>query len=226
MGDTIYSIADFEKKITSRQFIEMSFKAFDASSSSQDGISALRLRKGRFHKKLIEEILPISAFLGCFERPGLELCCQYYSGNQGFDAKIYCDGKWVERGGLHEEYCLEVSVACNKQDYLRRECIDKGQVCFGGGAIRRLADGSIESTPRAYSPDDLVKEHLDYVQTRLVDKTSKNYSAKTFLIIPLVPTTLIMPSEWISILEKLQLASLPFCGLFVYDTVSQRKASF
>ena len=115
-------------------------------------------------------------------------------------------------------------MACAKEDYLRRECIDKGQVCFGGGPIRRLANGNIESLPRVFSPDDLLDEHITYIQSRLADKTRKNYPDNTFLIIPLVPTTWLMAGDWICILEKVQSKSLPFCGLFVSDTVSQRKA--
>ena len=142
----------------------------------------------------------------------------------GHDGKIYCGGRWVEKGVLYNEYCVEISVACDEKDYLRRECIDRGQVCFGGGPIRRLANGSIESSPRVFSPDDLIDEHLTYIQSRLAVKTKKNYPDNTFLIIPLVPTTPLMAGEWISTLGKLQSASSPFCGLFVYDTVSQRKA--
>ena len=63
-----YCLQDFSKKMAGREFIDMSFKAFDASRKSPNGISVVRLRKGQFAKKLVEEILPVSAFLGYFER--------------------------------------------------------------------------------------------------------------------------------------------------------------
>jgi hypothetical protein len=172
---------------------------------------------------LVEEILPISAFLGYFERPGLELYCQFYSGNQKYDARIYCEGWFVENDYLKEEYFLEVSTVCDQVDYLRRECIDKGQPFFGGPA-RRLANGEIESTPKSFSPEIIVEDNLSNIRSTLSKKARKGYPENTFLIIPLVPTVLLWPGEWLDVLKKLQSVNLPFCGVFVYDSVSQRKA--
>ena len=129
----------------------------------------------------------------------------------------------MENDYLKNEYFLEVSMTCDQADYLRRECIDKGQPYFGG-PTRRLANGDIESTPRVFSPEVIVKENLSNIQSRLSKKAKKGYSENTFLIIPLVPTVLLRPGEWLDVLEKLQSESLPFCGVFVHDTVSQRKA--
>ena len=71
----------------------------------------LRLRKDDFYKKLVEEILPIASFLGTFERVDLNVECEYFSGDQSYDAKIYCDGLLVEKGSMRKEYFLEISVS-------------------------------------------------------------------------------------------------------------------
>ncbi|MFO0792795.1 MAG: hypothetical protein U0586_01905 [Candidatus Brocadiaceae bacterium] len=47
-------------------------------------------------KILLKEVLPIAAFLGCFERPGLDLYCQYFSGDQSFDAKFIVKVYWLK----------------------------------------------------------------------------------------------------------------------------------
>ncbi|MDQ7836925.1 MAG: hypothetical protein RDU59_00305 [Thermodesulfobacteriota bacterium] len=138
-------LRDFETKLESRTFIDKAFNAFEGLLQSETGISNLRLRKDGC-KGLIEEILPIATFLACFERPGLNLYCQYFPRNQkgstteNFEAKVYCEGLLVEKGAMHNEYLVEVSIACHPNDYLKRECAEKGLPCFGG-EIKRLPDG-------------------------------------------------------------------------------------
>lgn len=217
-------LSDYETKLGSRIFIEKAFRALEDLLQSDEGKSNLRLRKGTC-KKFIEEVLPIAAFLGCFERPGLDLYCQYFSGDQSFDAKIYCEGLLVEREHLKKEYSIESSIACHEKDYLKRECLEKGIPCFGGSDIERLPNGNIKSIPQVRTPDDLIDEHLNFIKSRIEKKSQKNYPDNTFLLIPLFPDTLIMQREWMSILEKLMSVDhiSTFCGLFVYDSISQRK---
>jgi hypothetical protein len=215
---------DFETRLDSRTFIIKAFDALERQRQLSNGISNLRLRQGPC-KELIEEILPISAFLGCFERPGLNLFCEYFgSSNQNFDAKIYCEGLLVEHGSLHKEYFLEVSVAVHEKDYLKRESIEKGVPCFGGDKIERQSDGTIQSTPQTRTPVDLIDEHLNWIRSRIENKSKKDYQNNTFLIIPLFPDSFLMQSEWRIILEKLLPMDIScFCGLFIYDSLSHRK---
>ena len=223
-------LKDFEAKLESRTFIEKAFNAFNLLQSEVD-ISKLRLRKDGC-KELVEEILPVATFLGCFERPGLNLFCQYFPRNKkgsmtkSFEAKVYCEGLLVEKRALHNEYFIEVSVACHPKDYLKRECSVKGFPCFEGSEIERQPDGTIKSAPQARTSCDLIAEHLNYIRSRIEDKSNKNYPNNTFLIIPLFPDAIIMQGEWMSILEKLLAVEhiSAFCGLFVYDSISHRKA--
>lgn len=220
-------LSDFEKRLSSEEFIEKVNSLFINTRNSEDGISRLRLRKDNC-KKLIEELLPISQFLKVFERPGLDLYCEYFSGNQNFDAKIYCGGWFVEQQVMCPEYFLEVSVSIHPKDHLKRECLEKGIPCFGGNNIERLKDGTIQSLPRVFTPDDLINEHFEYIKSRIEDKVNKEYPDKTYLIIPLFPDTLIMQDEWIEIIKKLidyfklERSIAKFCGLFIYDSISQR----
>lgn len=216
-----WSLREFEKRLSSKEFVEKASYALLRERDSEGGISRLRLRKGKC-KKLIEEVLPISVFLRCFERPGLDLYCEYFSGNQNYDAKIYCKGLLVEKQSLRGEYFLEVSIACHPKDYLKKECLEHGLPSFGGDDIERLKDGTIKSSPCVFNP---IETHLKFIKSRIEEKNKIQYPSNTYLIIPLFPDTVIMPDEWIEIIRRL--ASIDnifskFCGLFVYDTSSNR----
>ncbi len=217
-------LSDYEIILKSKIFIEKAFNALEGLFQLDNGISNLRLKKGTC-KKFIEEVLPIAAFLGCFERPGLNLYCQYFSGDQSFDAKVYCEGVLVEKGHLQKEYFIETSIACHEKDYLKRECLEKGIPCFGGSDIARVPNGTIKSVPQVRTPADLIDEHINYIRLRIEKKSVKNYPDNTFLVIPLFPDTILMQREWLSILEKLVSVDhiSIFCGIFVYDSISHRK---
>lgn len=131
----------------------------------------------------------------------------------------------VEKQFLRSEYLLEVSVAYRGKDYLKRECLERDFPCFGGNKIERLANRTIKSEPTVRTPEDLINEHLDYIKSRIGNKVKKNYPGNTFLIIPIVPDTILMREEWIGILHKLESTDISmFCGLFVYDTISYKMA--
>jgi len=190
---------------------------------SKDRVRQMRLRKGK-DKKLIEEILPISSFLRCFERPGLDLYCEYFSGSQKFDAKIYCEGLLVQRQSLKAEYFLEVSIACHPKDYLKRECLEKGIPVFGGNKIERLKNGNIKSSPEASDRKGSIEEHFEFIRARIRQKIGKGYPPNTYLIVPLFPDTLLMADGWIEVINRLTAIenTSKFCGLFIYDTISHR----
>jgi hypothetical protein len=219
-----WNLRDFEKKLPSKEFIEKAHNALLYERDSEGGITRLRFREGKC-KKLIEEILPISVFLKCFERIGLDLYCEYFYGNQNFDAKIYCGGLLVEKQSFKNEYFLEVSIACHPKDYLKRECLEKGLPSFGGDDIERLKNGTIKSSPEVSDPDKLIETHFDFIKSRIEGKNKIQYPSNTYLIIPLFPDTLITQDEWIEIVCRL--ASIEnilskLCGLFIYDEISNR----
>ncbi len=219
-----WNLTDFEKRLSSKEFVEKASYALLREIDSEGGISRLRRRTGKF-KKLIEEVLPISFFIRCFERPGLDLYCEYLSGNQSYDAKIYCEGLLVEKQSLKSEFFLEVSIACHPKDYLKRECLERGLPSFGGNDIERLKNGTIKSSPEVSDSDELMEKHFEFIKSRIDGKNKIQYPPDTYLIIPLFPDTLIMRNEWLEIIRRL--ASIDnifsaFCGLFIFDTISNR----
>ena len=131
------TLKDFEVRLPARQFIDLSFSTFISVRSAENGISDLRLRKDDFYKKLVEEILPIASFLGTFERVDLNVECEYFSGDQSYDAKIYCDGLLVEKGSMRKEYFLEISIACHEKDYLVRQGIEQGIPVYGYESLEK-----------------------------------------------------------------------------------------
>lgn len=221
------NLTDFETRLPLRQFIEQAHRAFFIIRESDSGISDLRLRKGDFCKKLVEEIFPIANFLGSFERVGLNVECQYFSGDQSFDAKIYCDGLLVDKKAVLNEYFLEVSLACHPKDFLKRQALEQGVPFFGGYSIEKT-NGIIHSTPEVHSNDLIVLEHLNFIQSRINKKAAGCYPDNTYLIIPLFPDSIILWDEWIRIIGKMYggISSMPFSGIFVYDIVSNRKCLF
>lgn len=216
-------LKDFEKKLPAEAFIKNAFSAFENLQQSDNGKTILRLRKGDFAKKLIEEILPIAIFLKYFKKLGVNLHCQYFPGDQsGYDAKMYCEGTLVENHFLKSEYSLEVSLACHPKDYLMRECLEKGVPCFGGDGIERLRNGTIESVPIVTDPDEIIQKLANWIESRLTSKENKGYpdAASTFLIIPIFPDILLWPNEWTEILQKLKLTAdnSSFCDLFICNS--------
>jgi hypothetical protein len=220
-------LKDFENKISSEEFSKRALNAFESLRNSPGGISKMRMRRrGEFARKLVEEILPISVFLRCFERPGLNLYCQYFSGYQSFDGKIYCQGLLVERKFLKDEYLVEVSIACHEKDYLKRKCLEGGFPCFSASGMKELKNGTVISEPVVNTPADFISEHINFIKSRIEKKGEKNYPNNTFLIIPIFPDTVLMRDDWIEIRNKLESTEeiAKFCSVFVYDKMSYRMA--
>ena len=220
-------LSDFERRMASKEFVKIAFDAFLKTRELETGISDLRLRTGDFNKKLVEEILPIAVFIGSFERVGLNVECQYFSGDQSYDARLYCDGLLVEKKSVLNEYYIEVSLACHPKDYLKRQATEQGVPVFGGNQIEKV-NGIISSLPSVRTIDSIISEHFDFINQRIAKKASGSYPDNTYLIVPLFPDTLILWNEWTSIIGKFSscITAMPFSGIFIYDTVSNRKCLF
>ncbi|MBI5815675.1 MAG: hypothetical protein HZB29_08715 [Nitrospinae bacterium] len=223
-------IKEFEIKLPARDFIEKAHNVFEMVRTSDNGVSKLRNLEGQC-KKIIEEILPIASFLGYFERPGLILYCQYHTGNQNYDARLFCDGPLVGRG-YSKEYYLEVTVAQHENEHLVRECLEKGIACFGPlgitstGTINSVTR-KIESKPCVSDPQETIDRHLRYIKERIEAKQKKEYKSDTFLIVSLSTDTVLMKEELLGIFQQVgNLDYSPFCGLFLVDHLSYQKVLF
>jgi hypothetical protein len=124
----------FTNFLTTSVFVQRAYRELDSIN-----INDYFLRQGDGTKKIIEEILPLTAFLKHFERPGRRVKCRYFRNNQNYDAIIKIGGYEVEQGFIDDSYFVEVTLAEEKKyTYLRRESLARYGFVFGGDSIRRV----------------------------------------------------------------------------------------
>jgi hypothetical protein len=164
------------------------------------------LRKGKDSKKLVEEIMPIAAFLKHFETPGRQVKCKYFPGNQNYDAKIRVQGSDVRLGFIEREYFLEVTSAVSSYDYLEREALSRNGSVFGGGKIRReKGSKQIISEAVAEDFDAPVIKASEWVIARLKDKANKEkYPEPCILLVQVEPERPLSIGEWLTLVENIQ----------------------
>jgi len=129
-------------------------------------------------KKLVEEIIPIAAFLKYFEIPGRRVNCKYFPGNQNYDARIKIRGNEVRRNFLKESYFLEVTSAVSAYNYLERESLSIHGAVFGGGKIhseglKHQGNRRIISEAVAEDGDAVVIKASDWIRECLKAKAGK-----------------------------------------------------
>lgn len=112
--------------LSTATFVSRAYSALERFSANE-----VRLRKGKGCKELVEEIIPIAAFLKHFEIPGRKVTCKYYPGNQNYDAKIRIEGDDVSLGLVKERYFLEVTSAVSSYEFLEREALARYGSVFG-----------------------------------------------------------------------------------------------
>ncbi len=107
------------------EFCSAAYDALDAIRSTPQGIEELRLRRSRRSKKLLEEILPLAAFIQDRYRPGCRLRIQWVGGNQPFDARVLYRGPLVDWMEIPKRQYLEVTTAVQPTEHLVRERLRK-----------------------------------------------------------------------------------------------------
>jgi hypothetical protein len=164
------------------------------------------MRKGKGVKKLVEEIIPIAAFLKHFESPGRRVRCKHFPGNQNYDAKIQVRGDDVRLGFIEKEYFLEVTSAVSSYDFFEREALSHNGSVFGGGTIRR------EKGSRRIISDAVAEDHdapmikaSEWVIACLTDKAKKKpYPQPCILLVQVEPERPLNCREWVTIMENIQ----------------------
>jgi hypothetical protein len=166
------------------------------------------LRKGNGYKELVEEILPIAAFLKHFEIPGRQVKCRYFTGNQNYDAKIQIQGEGVPSEFMEENYFLEVTSAVSSYDFLEREALARHGSVFGGGNIRRvgskrMGNDRIISKAVAEDGDAVIIKASDWVKERLNAKANKKYPEPCILLVNVEPERPLNIREWSIVAENI-----------------------
>ncbi|MGA7193902.1 MAG: hypothetical protein WBW94_09740 [Anaerolineales bacterium] len=168
------------------------------------------LRQGDGTKKFIDEILPLTAFLKHFERPGRRIKCRYFQDNQNYDAIIKISGDEVKQGFISDSFFVEVTLAEEEYtEHLRRESLARYGFVFGGDNIRRVKNHKngtdfIESKPAGRDIDFPVVNAVELVKKALEKKNQKTYPAPCILVVEVKPERTLSLSEWLTLTKEIQ----------------------
>lgn len=190
--------------LSTATFVSRAHSALERLSDDE-----FRLRKGKGCKDLVEEMIPIAAFLKHFEIPGRQVRCKYVPGNQNYDAVIRIQGNDVSLGFLRENYFLEVTTAVSPYNFLEREALARYGSVFGGGDIRRVGsrrkgDDRIVSKAVAEDGDAVVIQASDWVKERLSAKANKTYPEPCILLVQVDPERPLNIREWSTVVENVR----------------------
>lgn len=201
-------------------FCSRVYVAFDQARKATDGSSSLRMRKTKCAKRLIEEILPLAAYVKAKYGPGLRLTVTWHGGDQNYDALIRCNGVLADRGDERKRYFLEITSAAHANDYLVRENINTTGGSFGPRlTVRDKKTGTIKSEPSGYSHGELEAEIVAQVDDIVGKKRKKPYPSPTALLVQCYIPSVIEDEEWERVAKNLQSGRdySPFREVYIYE---------
>lgn len=189
----------FKNYLTVSTFVERAYNELEALDYEQ-----YYLLNGEDIRKLVQEILPLTAFLKYFERPDRRVKCRYFLGNQNYDAKLKLEGSDIVKGFFEATYFVEVTKAeCEEYEHLRREALHLYGSVFGGKDIRKVGSKrkgtyKIESRAMAVDMDYDVKETVELVKKVLEKKYSKRkpYPSPCILLVQVETGRPLALTEW------------------------------
>jgi len=169
---------------------------------------ALRDRKGNV-KRLIEEILPIAAFVKHLDEMGAEPVCKHHNGNQSYDAEVRLGVKRVSCGLLKDSYYVEVTCAVHPKAYLFREALNRQGSCWLNEAVyregsRKRGDDRIVSKPTAEDAGEPLRRLKVQIIERIREKSSKRYPSPCILLVSAVPDFWACSKEWVEMLGMIR----------------------
>ncbi len=207
------------------EFCSRAYSAFDDVRDSTGGIAELRMRKTPRAKRLVEEILPLAAYIQAKYEPALRLNVTWHGGNQNHDALIKCDGVRVDRGEARKRYYLEITTSAHENDYLVRESMNTTGGSFGPRFTNRdKKTGKIRSEPSVYSRGELEAELVAQVDKIVGKKRKKAYPSPTSLLVQCSIPSIIEHDEWKRVVSELQSGRdySPFKEVYIYEPTGRR----
>lgn len=186
------------------QFCSMVYELFEKVRQAPDGVSRLRLRPSKLEKRLLEELLPIAAYIQHSYRAGRYITVCWQAGSQPFDARIYQHGSYIEHGYFPENAYLEVTCVVHPKEHMQRQHLERKGGTFGLEGIRRLPSGELISAPVVYTNGDFIERFSNLVGKELKKKSEKSYPESTSLIVECVLNMLYTPDEWRDLMNRVQ----------------------
>ena len=207
------------------EFCSRAYAAFDAVRKAPGGIAELRMRKTKCAKRLVEEILPIAAFVQAKYGLALRLGVTWSGGDQNFDAVIKCSGDIAERGEVRRRFYLEITSAAHANDYLVRENLNTTGGSFGPRqTIRDKKTGLITSKPSRYSDGEREAEIVAQIGNIVGKKQKKLYPSPTVLLVQCSIPSIIQDDEWERVVAELKFGRnyAPFKEVYIYEPTGGR----
>ncbi|KAF0843585.1 hypothetical protein FNL37_1013 [Methylovorus glucosotrophus] len=216
-----FSLSAFDGvTIDGLEFCGKVYELFEAIRQGPDGTSRLRLRPSKVEKRLLEELMPIAAYIQYSYRAGRYISVRWLQGSQPFDAEVTQHGSYIDQGYFPRSSYLELTCVVHPKEHMQREHLEKKGGTFGLDGIHRLPSGELISEPVVYSNGNFIDSFAELVVRELTKKSAKSYPENTSLIVECILNTLYDPSEWRDLMDKVQ-SRMPkngFREVFFHDS--------
>lgn len=206
----------------------MAYDIFEGIQAEPGGLEELRLLRTPRAKKMVEEILPIAAYVQARYGPGLRLRVRWRGGNQRHDARLLCRGVKAERLGMPAVQHLEITTAVHPNEHLVREHLHRHGFSFSPhGTTRDPITKRTVSTPTVRSGDEPQRELADKVRAGILAKAEKAYPPNTSLIVRCVVNAPVLDDEWDQVVRVLRQGDCPkrFREVVLMEPISGRVTS-
>lgn len=191
-------------------FCSLAYDILESIQSQPGGLEDLRLLRTPRAKRMIEEVLPIAAYIQARYGPGLRLRVRWLGGNQRYDARLRCEGKKAEHLHIPKVQHLEVTTAVHSNEYLVREHLHREGISFGpAGTTPDPKTRKTISKPTVHSGDEPQRELVEQVRSRIIGKTRMVYPPNTSLIVRCVVNAPVLDDEWDHVIRLLRQDDCP-----------------
>jgi hypothetical protein len=229
MNATPLDLSTFDGKLLDGLvFCPLVYDLFDQIQNGPDGVERLRLRKTKTDKRLVEELLPLAAYVQARYRPGRRLKVRWLGGSQPYDAILLSSGGLVSHGMAPRRIPIEIMGSMHQNEYLARQLLHKQGGSFGvKGITRDKRTGEVKSEPHVHHNDEIMVDLADRILARLRDKAEKNYPRNTVLLMQCFANTLTLETEWNEAVRRVEAAqpTIPFREVFLLEPVGSYSAT-
>ncbi len=209
-------------------FCRIAYDLFEAIQEEPTGLEEIRLLRSLRAKRMVEEVLPIAAFVQNRYGLGLRLRVRWRGGSQRYDARVLCNGRKADHFRIPAVQHLEITTAVHQDDYLVREHLHREGFAFSAHGIRR--DPTTKRTvsePYVRSGDEAQQELAAQISSCINSKASKPYPRNTTLVVRCVVHSPVLEDEWLLLLRILRRERCPkrFREVVIIEPVSGRVTS-
>jgi hypothetical protein len=192
-----------KEKMTSEAFVERVNGLFDKIREENPDYKNIRLRKGEI-KELIEELLPLKDFIKEVEKEKGPISITYHGKDSVLDATLEIENDKKQLFGV------QVTIATEDKEYLRRQALVEGAPVFIGEIHRDKKTGEIISTPRVRCGDEHIEENAQIIELAINRKKQFRYGTDCILLVNVEEYGLILDDEWEEVKLLINKNDVPF----------------